>query len=215
MHGRPEVQCRKWCQESPKYGNDDEDVNTLTAQMFTFIADLIESYDSKFGHMTAGILPVSGNTPFGLEVGALPSGRRAYLPLADGVSPNVGTDTEGMGAIIKSVSHIPHGRFCKKDAIHIRVPLIWGMNDDRKNIEATADFCSRLKNCRELEFLPYHRLGIASYQYLGRPYELESLPAMTKEEACAKVDFLTGRDYPFEIRVSGKKLNKRTDFLCQ
>lgn len=102
---------------------------------------------------------------------------------------------------------------CKKDAIHIRVPLIWGMNDDRKNIEATADFCSRLKNCRELEFLPYHRLGIASYQYLGRPYELESLPAMTKEEACAKVDFLTSQDYPFEIRVSGKKLNKRTDFL--
>lgn len=111
----------KWCQESPKYGNDDEDVNTLTAQMFTFIADLIESYDSKFGHMTAGILPVSGNTPFGLEVGALPSGRRAYLPLADGVSPNVGTDTEGMGAIIKSVSHIPHGRFDQGTLLNLKL----------------------------------------------------------------------------------------------
>ncbi len=42
-----------------------------------------------------GILPVSGNTPFGLEVGALPSGRHASKPLADGVSPNGGTDTEG------------------------------------------------------------------------------------------------------------------------
>lgn len=102
---------QRMCQESPKYGNDDEEVNKLTAHMFTFIADLIESFDSRYGHMTAGILPVSGNTPFGLEVGALPSGRRAYVPLADGVSPSAGTDKEGMGAIIKSVSHIPHARF--------------------------------------------------------------------------------------------------------
>lgn len=38
--------------------------------------------------MTPGILPVSVNTPFGLEVGALPSGRGAWKPLADGVSPS-------------------------------------------------------------------------------------------------------------------------------
>ena len=79
--------------------------------MFCFIADYIESFHSKFGKMTPGILPVSGNTPFGLEVGALPSGRLAWKPLADGVSPNQGTDTEGMGAVLKSISHIPHGRF--------------------------------------------------------------------------------------------------------
>lgn len=51
--------------------------------------------------MTPGILPVSGNTPFGLEVGALPSGRHAWKPLADGVSPNGRTDTEGPGAVLK------------------------------------------------------------------------------------------------------------------
>ena len=94
------------CDEAPKYGNDDDEVNELTGDMFCFIADYIESFHSKFGKMTPGILPVSGNTPFGLEVGALPSGRLAWKPLADGVSPNQGTDTEGHGRCIEI--HFPH-----------------------------------------------------------------------------------------------------------
>ena len=121
---------QKLCADAPKYGNDDDEVNKLTAQMFTFLADLIESFDSKFGHMTAGILPVSGNTPFGLEVGALPSGRAAYTPLADGVSPSAGTDIEGMGAIIKSVSYIPHGRFSQGTLLNLKLDPALNQNDN-------------------------------------------------------------------------------------
>ncbi len=121
---------QKLCLESPKYGNDDKEVNDLTADMFTFIADLIESFDSKFGQMTAGILPVSGNTPFGLEVGALPSGRIANVPLADGVSPSAGTDMEGMGAIIKSVSHIPHGRFCQGTLLNLKLDPVFNQTEN-------------------------------------------------------------------------------------
>lgn len=120
----------KLCLDAPKYGNDDEDVNELTSEMFTYIADLIESFDSKFGHMTAGILPVSGNTPFGLEVGALPSGRKAGVPLADGVSPNSGTDTEGMGAIIKSVSHIPHTRFDQGTLLNLKLDPVFNQAEN-------------------------------------------------------------------------------------
>lgn len=126
--GYEEIQ--RMCLESPKYGNDDEDVNQLTAHMFTFIADLIESFDSKYGHMTAGILPVSGNTPFGLEVGTLPSGRNAYVPLADGVSPSAGTDKEGMGAIIKSVSYIPHGRFNQGTLLNLKLDPVFNQDEN-------------------------------------------------------------------------------------
>ncbi|MDO5408828.1 MAG: formate C-acetyltransferase/glycerol dehydratase family glycyl radical enzyme [Lachnospiraceae bacterium] len=115
----------KMCLNAPKYGNDDDEVNLITSEMFTYIADLIESYNSKFGRMTAGILPVSGNTPFGLEVGALPSGRRAWVPLADGVSPNSGTDSEGMSAVIKSVSHIPHGRFDQGTLLNMKLDPVF------------------------------------------------------------------------------------------
>ncbi|MGM0216792.1 glycyl radical protein [Enterococcus sp. AZ109] len=117
--GYEEVQ--QLCLRAPKYGNDDETVDDIANDMFTFIADEIEKYQSKFGKMTPGILPVSGNTPFGLEVGALPSGRAAWTPLADGVSPSGGTDTQGPSAVIKSVSHIPHDRFVQGTLLNMKV----------------------------------------------------------------------------------------------
>nr|WP_320023996.1 pyruvate formate lyase family protein [uncultured Acetobacterium sp.] len=129
---------QRLCVNAHKYGNDDDEVNKLTAEMFTFIADLIESFDSKFGHMTAGILPVSGNTPFGLEVGALPSGRAAYAPLADGVSPSAGTDIEGMGAIIKSVSYIPHGRFSQGTLLNLKLDP--ALNQNSNSVELLMAF---------------------------------------------------------------------------
>lgn len=112
---------RKLCLDSPKYGNDDPLVDDIAGDMFTFIADEIEKYNSKFGRMTPGILPVSGNTPFGLEVGALPSGRHAWKPLADGVSPSGGTDFNGPGSVLKSVANIPHARFVQGTLLNMKV----------------------------------------------------------------------------------------------
>lgn len=126
------------CLAAPKYGNDDEAVDELTADLFTFVADTIESYESRFGRMTAGILPVSGNTPFGLEVGALPSGRNAFKPLADGVSPSGGTDVEGMGAIIKTVSYIPHARFSQGTLLNLKLDP--SFNKGEHSTEALMDF---------------------------------------------------------------------------
>lgn len=111
----------KLCREAPKYGNDDPMVDQIAGELFTFIADEIEKYSSKFGQMTPGILPVSGNTPFGLEVGALPSGRRAWQPLADGVSPSGGTDLNGPGSVLKSVAQIPHGRFVQGTLLNMKI----------------------------------------------------------------------------------------------
>lgn len=111
----------KLCLDAPKYGNDDPLVDDIVGDILTFIADEIEKYSSKFGRMTPGILPVSGNTPFGLEVGALPSGRRAWKPLADGVSPNGGTDINGPGSVLKSVANIPHARFVQGTLLNMKV----------------------------------------------------------------------------------------------
>ena len=111
----------KACQEAPKYGNDDPYVDGIAAELFSYIADEIESYRSKFVVMTPGILPVSGNTPFGVEVGALPSGRRAGKPLADGVSPNGGTDVNGPTAVLKSVANIPHDRFVQGTLLNMKL----------------------------------------------------------------------------------------------
>ena len=112
---------RTLCADAPKYGNDDATTNEIAGEMLSFIADEIESYKSKFGRMTPGILPVSGNTPFGIAVGALPSGRRAWKPLADGLSPSGGTDISGAGAVLKSVASIPHERFVQGTLLNLKL----------------------------------------------------------------------------------------------
>ena len=109
------------CLNAPKYGNDIKWVDKIGAELFTFIADEIESYSSHRGTMSPGILPVSGNTPFGLEVGALPSGRVAWKPLADGLSPMCGSDTEGPTAILRSISKIPHDRFMQGTLLNMKI----------------------------------------------------------------------------------------------
>ncbi|MDR1966767.1 MAG: formate C-acetyltransferase/glycerol dehydratase family glycyl radical enzyme [Synergistaceae bacterium] len=119
FEGVPDV--LKACAEAPKYGNDDPRADKFAAELFAFIADEIEGYSSKFGRMTPGILPVSGNTPFGTEVGALPSGRRAWKPLADGVSPNSGTDLNGPSSVLKSVAYIPHDRFVQGTLLNMKL----------------------------------------------------------------------------------------------
>lgn len=86
--------------------------------------------------------------------------------------------------------------------IHIRVPLIWGVNDDPASIRQTAEFSASLPHCTALEFLPYHRLGQQTYAYLDRPYPLADLPTMTLPEARDKVACLSGRDWPFPVLIS-------------
>ena len=132
------------CKNAPKYGNDNEITGEIAGEMFTFIADEIESYKSKFGTMTPGILPVSGNTPFGLEVGALPSGRRAWKPLADGVSPNGGTDREGPGAVLKSVANLPHDRFVQGTLLNMKVEpeMLNSENGIRQMMALLKSMCS-------------------------------------------------------------------------
>jgi formate C-acetyltransferase len=112
---------RRSLSTAPKFGNDDPAVDGIAAAIYTFIADEIESYSSKFGRMTPGILPVSGNTPFGLAVGALPSGRHAWKPLADGVSPSGGTDLAGPSAVLRSVAQIPHDRFVQGTLLNLKL----------------------------------------------------------------------------------------------
>ena len=56
--------------DAPKYGNDDEKADFPVGEIFTYITDRFETYDTKLGKMTTGMLPVSGNTPIGAWVGA-------------------------------------------------------------------------------------------------------------------------------------------------
>ncbi len=59
--------------------------------------------------------------------------------------------------------------------ITIRLPLIPGFNDGDQNLRDTVQFCSKLVNIKEIEILPYHRLGSDTYKHLGLDYQCQDL----------------------------------------
>jgi pyruvate formate lyase activating enzyme len=59
--------------------------------------------------------------------------------------------------------------------IIVRMPIIPGVNDSNDNINALGEFCKKLNNLKEIQFLSYHRLGIETYKKLSIPYALDGL----------------------------------------
>ena len=78
---------------------------------------------------------------------------------------------------------------CFSGRIIIRIPLIPTFNMTKKNATGIAEFCLKLNKLHMIELLPYHRLGVDTYQKLGIGYELFDVKAPSKEdvEAFAKV----------------------------
>ena len=59
--------------------------------------------------------------------------------------------------------------------IHIRIPVIPTVNMNEKNMKDTIKFLSNLKHIKDIELLPYHRLGLETYERLGKVYELKDV----------------------------------------
>ena len=59
----------------------------------------------------------------------------------------------------------------------LRIPVIPDINDDMKNMEATADFIINDlgDSVRTLQLLSFMRLGVEKYQSLGMPYEMKDV----------------------------------------
>lgn len=95
---------RKECLEAPKYGNDDDYADLIAADLICFTEREHRKYKTLYSVLSHGTLSISNNTPFGQLTGASANGRRAWLPLSDGISPTQGADFKGPTAIIKSVS---------------------------------------------------------------------------------------------------------------
>lgn len=71
----------------------------------------------------------------------------------------------------------------------VRTPIIPGINDDFQELENIGRFCAQLNWLDHVELLPYHKLGTATYEKLGRPYLLGEVPTPTPEqmEVCRNV----------------------------
>lgn len=92
-----------------KYGNDIDSVDSLAASMLAFAVSETERFHGALGSpFRDGLVPVIANVPHGKAIWALPSGRGAREPLADGISPYMGYDRNGPTSVIKSACRIDH-----------------------------------------------------------------------------------------------------------
>lgn len=97
--------------ESPKYGNDDDYADDIMKQVFESYFKIIDGQpNTKGGHYRVNLLPTTCHVYFGSVIGATPDGRKARIPLSEGVSPVQGSDKLGPTAVIKSASKIDHLR---------------------------------------------------------------------------------------------------------
>jgi len=71
----------------------------------------------------------------------------------------------------------------------IRIPVVPGYNGSEVNIKATAKFVRELGTIKEIELLPYHRLGMSKYKMLGLEYKLEhvQLPSWEQLQKLKKI----------------------------
>ncbi len=85
--------------------------------------------------------------------------------------------------------------------LFIRIPLVAGINDSEENLQATVVFCKQLKKFKELHLLPYHRLGVETYRFLNRPYELEGLPSAELQWVQEKADWV--KKLGIRVKIGG------------
>lgn len=97
-------QMRNDCQNAPKFGNDNDYADMIASDLINFTEADHRRYKTLYSVLSHGTLSISNNTPFGQMTGASANGRKAWMPLSDGISPTQGADNQGPTAIIKSIS---------------------------------------------------------------------------------------------------------------
>jgi pyruvate formate lyase activating enzyme len=82
----------------------------------------------------------------------------------------------------------------------IRIPVIPGVNDDESNLYGLARLLHEVGSIRQIDLLPYHRLGEATYARLGKEYPL-ALPLPSGEHLQSLAEFL--RSEGFTVTLGG------------
>jgi formate C-acetyltransferase len=104
-----EVLRQRLLNKTPRYGNDDDRADELMVRSFGAFHDAVEGRPNlRGGEYHINMLPTTCHVYFGAVMGAMPDGRRAGLPLSEGISPVQGADRQGPTAVFKSAAKMDH-----------------------------------------------------------------------------------------------------------
>ncbi len=95
--------------KTPRYGNDEDYADSIMQRVFNTLFDEIEGRpNTKGGEYHIVMLPTTCHIYFGYVMGASADGRRAKLPVSEGISPVQGADLNGPTAVVKSAGKMDH-----------------------------------------------------------------------------------------------------------
>lgn len=106
--GEENTRIHQMCLAAPKYGNNDEYVDSIARDLYRFWAEAAVTFDTATGgkHKPSAI-SISSQWPGGALTGATPDGRCAFDCLADGaLSAMRGMDTHGPTSLIQSAMKV-------------------------------------------------------------------------------------------------------------
>jgi pyruvate formate-lyase/glycerol dehydratase family glycyl radical enzyme len=99
---------RRLCLHAPKYGNDDDYTDSIAKQLYELCLKEHQKFPDFLGRTAKPMAySVTGHVAVGRFTGALPSGRKARIPLTDAsCSAMPGTDKSGPTSLIKSSTKV-------------------------------------------------------------------------------------------------------------
>lgn len=93
---------------APKFGNDEEEVDSLAAKILDFYWTEIGKYPTGRGGIYTGACSLlTSGISYGETMCAMADGRHAGEPLGNTMGPRPGADTHGVTAMLNSVAKLP------------------------------------------------------------------------------------------------------------
>ncbi len=102
---------REVLQAFPKFGNDEDGVDSLAAEVAARVLSEFESIPAPDGQIKlVGFYSLDNHHAFGRDTSTTPDGRLQGEPVSENLSPVYGADRSGVTACLKSIMKLPLSR---------------------------------------------------------------------------------------------------------